>query len=297
MNYDIIIIGAGPAGFSAGVYSARYRMKTLILGELSGGLASEAHKVCNFPSQEEISGFELMNKMKSQVKNLGVEVKPEKVLSIEKKDLFVVKTRKGEYLGKKLILATGSVRKKLELEREKELTGKGVSYCATCDAGFYKDKVVGVVGGGNAALTSALLLAKYANKVYVIYRRDKLCKAEPAWIEEVKKEGKIEVIYNTNVTKLIGEEKLEEIELNKKDKLKVDGLFIEVGSVPQIKLAEELGVEIDCEYIRVDKEMKTNVAGIFACGDVTNNPLKQIITACGDGAVAADSAYREIGKG
>lgn len=298
MTYDIIIIGAGPAGFSAGVYSARYKMKTLIIGELPGGLASEAHRVCNFPSYEDISGFELMNKMLKQNKELGVEVKQEIVQSIVKKGKeFVVKTNKKEYVGKKIILATGSKRKKLGIKREEELIGKGISYCATCDAGFYKDKVAGVVGGGNAALTSALLLAKYAKKVYIFYRKGEFCKAEPSWREEVEKEKKIEIIYNSVIAKLLGEKRIEGVEINvggKYKNIELNVLFIEIGSIPQTQLAEELGVELDCEEIKVDKEMKTNVKGVFACGDVTNNPLKQIISACGEGAVAADTAYREM---
>ncbi len=298
MKYDLIIIGSGPAGFTAGIYAARYMLKTLILGQLPGGMASEAHKVCNFPSYENITGFELTTKMYNHAKSLGVEIKQEFVDEIEKvSNEFKIKTGQEEYLAKKIIIATGSKRKKLGREREEELTGKGVSYCATCDAGFYKDKVASVVGGGNSALTAALLLSKYAKKVYVIYRKAEFCKAEPAWVEEVKSEPKIEIIYDTNVTRLIGEQKLEKIELDKKgekSEIKVDGLFIEVGSIPQTKVAEKAGVKLDCKNIEVDKKQKTNVHGIFAAGDVTNNPLKQIITACGEGAVAADSVYKEI---
>lgn len=300
MTYDIIIIGAGPGGLSAGVYSARYKMKTLLVGELPGGLATEAHKVCNFPSYTDISGFELMNKMIKQNKDLGVEFKQGKVDKIKKKEKeFVVKAGKNEYVGKKIILAMGSKRKKLGLKREEELIGKGVSYCATCDAGFYKGKVAGVIGGGNAALTAALLLAKFAKKVYIFYRRGEFCKAEPSWRDDVAKEKKIEVIYNSVTAEILGEDRLTGVKINKDgeySEIDLDGLFIEIGSIPQTQLAEDLGVELDCEEIKVDKEMKTSVEGVYACGDVVNNPLKQIITACGDGAVAADTAYREIGK-
>jgi len=297
MTYDVIIIGAGPAGFSAAVYCSRYKLKTLVIGELPGGLAGEASEVWNFPSYEKISGFELVNKMFNQVKNLGVEIKMEIAEDIVKeKKNFKVVTNKGEYIGKKIIFATGSKRKKLGLAREEELTGKGVAYCATCDAGFYQDKIVGVIGGGNSALSAAVLLTKYAEKVYVFYRKGSFCKAEPSWIEDVKKNEKIEVIFSVNVVKLLGKENLEKVELDNGKKIKLDGLFIEVGSIPQTKLAEKIGVKLDCENIEVDKEMKTNVDGVFAAGDVTNNPLKQIITACGEGAVAAYSAYGEISK-
>lgn len=297
MKYDIIIIGAGPGGLTAALYAARYKLNTLVLGKLPGGTATEAHRVCNFPTYDDLSGTELMMKMINQVKNQGVEIKQEEVEEINKQENeFKIKTKKQEYNAKKIIYATGSKRRKLDLEREEELKGKGVSYCATCDAGFFKDKIAGVVGGGSAAITAALLLSKYASKVYIIYRKSEFCKAEPAWVEELEKNEKIKPIFDSQVTKLIGEEKLEEIELNNKDKMKIDGLFVEIGSIPNTKLAEELGAKIDCEYVEVDKEMKTNIPGFFAAGDVTNNPLKQIITACGEGAIAAYTAYGEISK-
>ena len=300
MNYDIIIIGAGPGGLTAGLYAARYRLKTLIIGQLAGGLATEAHKVCNFPSYTDISGFELTNKMLEQDKALGVEFKQGVVDGVKKKGKgFVVKVGKEEYSGKKIILALGSERRKLGIKRENELIGKGISYCATCDAGFYNGKIAGVVGGGNAALTSALLLAKFAKKVYIFYRRGEFSKAEPSWREDVAKEKKIEVVYNSEIAELLGEDRLTSVKINVNGKYKdidLNGLFIEVGSIPQTKLAQQLEVELDREEIKVDKEMKTNVDGVYACGDVTNNPLKQIITACGQGAIAADTAYRELGK-
>jgi thioredoxin reductase (NADPH) len=298
-KYDVIIIGLGPAGISAGIYSARYKMKTLMIGKLPGGLAGEAWEIHNFPSYEKISGVELITKMMNQVKKLGVDIKAEEVIDIKKKDGFEVTTNKNKYHSKKIILATGSERKKLDLERERELTGKGICYCVTCDAGFFKDKVVGVVGGGNSALTSAILLTKYAKKVYIIYRKNEFSKAEPSWVDEVKKNKKIEVLFETTVEKLLGKEKLEEIEISKKgkkEKLKVDGLFIEVGNVPGVELADRLGIKKEKDYIVVNRNQETNVKGVFAAGDVTNNALKQIIVSCGEGAVAAYSAYKELSK-
>jgi len=300
MEYDLIIIGAGPAGLAAGIYAGRYKLKTLILGKLIGGLASEAYEICNFPSYEKIIGFKLIQKISEQVKNLGVSIKQEDVLEIsgENKN-FSVKTNKSNYKSKKIILAVGSERKKLELAREKELTGKGVSYCATCDAGFYKDKITGVIGGSDAALTASLLLSKFAKKVYIFYRKEKFFRAEPTWREEIKKQKKIFPIFNSEIIKLIGKNKLEEIEIidnktKEKNKIKVDGLFVEIGSVPNSKLAENLGIKLENNYIKVDKKMKTNINGVFAAGDITNNPLKQVITACSEGAIAADTVYREI---
>ena len=311
-NYDLVIIGAGPAGLTAALYAARYKLNVLVIGELYGGTATKAHKICNFPSYENVGGVELMTKMINQVKNLGVEIKQEEVINIKKESFFKIVTNKGEYLSKKIIIATGSKRTKIGIEREDELTGKGISYCTTCDANFYKEKIVGVVGGGNAALTSALLLAKIAKKVYVIYRKDKFSKAEPMWVEEVKKKKKIIPIFNSEVLKLIGEEKLEEVEIEKNKavtpkgvppvkgdintggRIKLDGLFVEIGGISNIKLAKLLRIKLERNFIKVDKNQKTNVEGVFAVGDVTNNPLKQIVTACGEGAIAGFSVFKDL---
>ncbi len=170
-KYDLIIIGAGPAGLTAALYASRYKVNVLVIGMLHGGTATSAHKICNFPSYENVGGVELMMKMINQVKNLGVEIKQEEVINIGKESFFKIVTNKGEYLSKKIIIATGSNRTKIGVDREEEFVGKGLSYCATCDANFYKDKIVGVVGGGNAALTSALLLAKIAKKFILFIGR------------------------------------------------------------------------------------------------------------------------------
>lgn len=295
MKYDLIIIGTGPAGLSAGIYAGRYKLKTLIIGNLPGGTASEAHKVCNFPSYENITGFELMQKMINQVKNMEIKIKQEEVKKISgKNNNFKIETNKEKYECKKVIYSAGSKYKKLGLNREEELTGKGISYCATCDAGFYKDKVAGVVGGGDAALTAALLLSKFAKQVYIFYRKSNFCKAEKSWIHDIEKNKKIKPIFNSNVKKLIGNENLKSVELDNGEEIKLNGLFIEIGSTPRTRLAEELSVKLDCEYIKTNKHQKTNIQGFFAAGDVTNNPLKQIITACGEGAIAGFEAYKEI---
>ena len=191
-------------------------------------------------------------------------------------------------------MATGTKKRKLGLELEDKFLGKGISYCATCDAAFFKNKIVGVVGGSNSAITAALLLSKFANKVYIIYRKNEFFRAEPKLVEEVEKNEKIKPIFNSNVTELIGENKLEGVKLDNGDKLNLDGLFIEIGSVPNLKLAEELGIELEENHIKVDKKQRTNIRGVFACGDITNSPLKQIIVACAQGAIAANSAYEEL---
>jgi len=294
-EYELIIVGSGPAGLSAAIYAARYKIKTLVIGWQIGGMAAEASEICNFPSYKKISGTELMRKMKEHAEDLGIEIKNDFVLSIERiNSMFKVKTNSAEYKAKKIILATGTEKRKLHLENEDKFLGKGISYCAICDAPFFKNKVVGVVGGANSALSAAMLLSKFADKVYIIYRRDKFFRAEPRLVEEVEKNEKIEPIFNANVVELIGKDKLEEVRLDNGKKLKLDGLFIEIGIVPNLELAEKLGVELENGYIKVDKEQRTNIKGVFAAGDVTNYPLKQIIVACSQGAIAASSVYKEL---
>lgn len=295
MKYDLIILGAGPAGLTAAIYAGRYKINTLVISQTPGGIAGTASEIHNFPSYEKISGFELVTKMIKQVQALKIPIAQEIVTDISKtKDSFKIKTSKNTYSCKKLILATGTQRRELGILREKELVGKGISYCATCDAGFYRDKVAGIVGGGNSALTAALLLSKFATKVYLIYRKNKFTKAETRIVEEVKKNEKIEIILDTEVKELIGKEKLEKVKISNGKELELDGLFIEIGSIPNTKLLEELKLKLENGSIIVDQKQKTNVAGVFAAGDVTNNPLKQIITACGDGAIAADTVHKEL---
>lgn len=294
--FDLIIVGAGPAGLTAAVYAGRYLLNTLVIGELHGGTISEADKVCNFPTYVSITGMQLSMKMIEQVKNLGIEIKSERVKSIKKDNLFEIKTNNSVYKSKKIILAIGRDKRRLGIKNEDKFLGKGVSYCATCDAGFYKDKIVSVVGGSNAALTAALLLEKYAKKVYLIYRQDKFSKAEPTWIKQVENSNKIETIFNAEVKEIVGSDKVEGIILDSKKEISLSGIFVEIGAVPNAELAKQLNLKLDQEYIVTDKKQKTSLDGVFAAGDITNNSLKQVITACGEGAIAAASAYEEIKK-
>lgn len=296
-KYDVIILGTGPGGLTAAVYSYRYNLKTLIIGQLPGGYVGLTHKICNFPGDKGISGPALAMKMFGHVQEIDVDLKQEAVMSISgKNNNFVVKTDKAEYHGKKVIIATGTEHRKLGLEGEEKFFGRGISYCATCDAGFYKDKVAGVVGGGNSALTAAILLSKYAKKVYLIYRGKEFSKGEPRWVDEVTKDPKIEILFEKNIKEIKGSEKFEGVVLDDDEELKLDGIFIEIGSVPNIKLAEELNLELEGLSIKVDGEKRTNVPGVYAAGDVTNTPFKQILTAQADGAIAAHSAYTDLGK-
>ena len=221
-------------------------------------------------------------------------------VSDKNRNEFEVIISKEKYLSKKIIIATGLTKNKLKIEREKELIGRGINYCATCDAPLYKNKIVVVVGGSDSALTSALLLAEFAKKIYISYRKDKFINAEPTWKEEVMKNKKISIMFNSEVKELIGKDFLEGIKIKRDSKiqeLKIDGLFIEIGSTPNDFLAKELKLKMDGAYIKVDKKQKTSVSGVFAAGDITNNPLKQIVTACAEGAIAAYSAYKEISAG
>ena len=294
-KYDLIIVGSGPAGLTAGIYSARYNLNFLVIGNLGGGTISEAHKVCNYPSQNNISGFELSQKMINHLKELGGEVKQEEVIQIKsEKNQFLVKTNKQEYLAKKIILATGRKKQKLNVKGEEEFLGKGVSYCATCDAAFYKDKTVAVVGGGNAAITAALLLAEHAKKVYIIYRKKSFFRAEPAWVKQLEKEKKIESLFNTEITEILGENSVIKVKLNNKKDLKLDGVFVEIGFTPDETFSNMLKLKTEKGYIVTDKKQKTNIKGVLAVGDATNNSLKQVITACAEGAIAATTAYEEL---
>lgn len=297
-DYDVIIIGGGPGGLTAAIYAARYKLNTLVISKTMGGLAATAYKVCNCPSYSEIKGFELMQKFTKQVQNLKVPIIYDEVSRIEKdKEGFIVSIGTKEYKTKKIIFAAGTKRLRLNVPGEGKFLGRGVSYCATCDAGFFKNKIVAIAGGSNGALTAALLLSEYATKVYLIHRGREFDKAEPAWIDLVKNEKKIEIIFNNEIKDIKGDKNVEEIKLGSGQKIKLDGIFIEIGSVPETNLLNNLKVKLNEKgYIIANKEQKTNVKGLFAAGDITNNPLKQIVTASSEGAIAAYSAYNEIKK-
>ncbi len=306
MIYDLIIIGAGPAGLTASIYASRYKINHLVIGEIPGGLITEAHNVCNFPGENEISGFELMEKFQKHAKDLGGEIlSMEKIIKIEKdNEIFQLMTQSQKtFSAKNILIATGTKHRKLGLEEEIKYLGKGVAYCATCDAMFFKEKIVGVVGGGNSALTAALYLAEVAQKVYLIARGDSF-NGEVVWIDQVKNNPKIEIVYNSAVSKLQGEERLESIELkNTKDENKISnldlaGLFIEIGTEPDVVLLDQLSLELDKGYVIVDREQKTNIPGVWAAGDITTNSasFRQVITSCSEGAVASYSIFSHLQK-
>lgn len=304
MGYDLIVIGAGSAGYSAGIYATRFGLRTLLIGKEPGGQVNEAYEIDNYPGLLGINGLELMTKFKEHVENLGAEMVVSEVADVEKKgEGFVVKTKDKEYSSKSVIFATGSKRRKLGLPNENELSGRGVAYCATCDAPFFRDKVVGVLGGGNAAVKSALLLTEHAKKVYLTYRKDKReMRAMPFWVKKAEKNGKIEMFFRAVPKEIKGKDKLEAVVFEKDGKdleIRMDGLFVEIGWLPANELVKKLGVSLDEKgKIKVGPGMETNIEGVFAAGDITNgsNGMEQIVTSCSEGSIAAESAYNHVKK-
>jgi len=299
-DWDVIIVGGGPAGYSASIYCSRYKLKTLVITRDVGGLLNEINVLENYPGFKSIRGSELAKMIKEQADGLGVKTILDEVLRIEKiEEKFKVITRSfGEFFSKAVIVATGSTRRKLGIPGENLL---GVSYCAECDAPLFKNKVVAVVGGGNTAFHDALVLSEHASKVYIIHRREEF-RAEPILVEEARKNSKIEFLLNKVVVEIRGKEKVEEIvvqdiKTNDKVTLKVDGVFVSIGMIPASGLLQEINVNIDENgYIIVDDCMKTNIKGLLAAGDVTNKGcgLKQVIIAASMGAIAALSAFMYI---
>lgn len=325
--YDLIIVGIGPAGLMASIYASRYRLSNLLVGLQLGGELAYAHKIENFPGFNSISGNELAQKLAGQVATLGGKIIYEEVgrLGIidgsqakQQERFFIETTGKKVFLSKSLIVATGSERRRLDVPGEKELVGRGVSYCTTCDAPFYRDKVVGVVGGSDAAVTGAIHAAEFARKVFIIYRGEQL-RAEPIWLDEVKKLidiGKVEVIYKTNVVEILtqtqalsagrednrvklsgdvlGGVKLDK-PYNNSGIVGLDGLFIEIGGVPGSSLVKPLGVVLtESGHVEVDETMATNITGLFCAGDMVDRSqvMQQAITAMAQGAIAASRAYK-----
>jgi thioredoxin reductase (NADPH) len=291
---DLVIIGSGPAGYSASIYCSRYKIDHIVVGSLFGGTITSAHKVCNYPGYDEISGTDLMMKMREQALRYGSNEKMGNVISVKKEnELFVIELENREILSAKaLLIATGTKRRKLGIPSEEKFEGKGISYCSTCDGMFYKDKVVGVIGGANAANMSATYLADIAKKVYIIYRKGEL-RGDRLWIDEVMDKQNVELILNANVVEFLGDETLNAVRIDRENRVvDLDGVFLEIGSDPC--LGFDAGVKLTDEgYVVVDSEQKTSVDGIFAAGDITDasNGFQQVVTACSEGAIASNSIY------
>lgn len=293
MKIDVAIIGAGPAGLTAGIFTSRAGLKTVCFEKLAiGGQAALSYEIANYPGFESISGFDLTQKMHAQAESCGTTFIYESVKKLKKlKNGFSIQTTENRYLAGKVIIACGCKTRKLGLENELQLTGRGISYCASCDGGFFKNKVVAVVGGGNTAVEDVKYLARIVKKVYLINRSQKF-RAGNHVIDQLKKFKNLEIIKNAQVKKLFGAEKLEKISvlIDKETKdIKVDGLFIAIGYEPDLKFLD-IDVKLDkYGYILVDEKMRTNVDDLFACGDITGKSFKQVITACADGAIAGNS--------
>lgn len=293
--YDLIIIGAGPTGMTAALYAGRFNLKTLVIGEMPGGLMVNTDIIENYPGFLKVSGVELTMKLQEQVQALDIEIKMEKVEKVDKlESRFKVKSSSGEHEGKMLIFATGGVHRHLGIPGEEEFKNHGVSFCANCDAPIFKERVVAVIGGSDTAARYALLCSEYASKVYVFYRGDKM-RAEPSLVNSLLEKENIEIVYNVNVKELKGDENLKEAILDNGKNYQIDGIFVAIGQIPQSELAKNIGVKID-EYgaIIIDRESRTNVKGVYAAGDVTSTIWKQIIIGNAEGAFAAFSAYEDF---
>ena len=303
MLYDVIIVGGGPSGLSAGIYTSRARLKTLLIEKAGcGGQIAITDHLENYPGFEDgINGFDLSVKMEKQARTFGCEITYGEVVSIQTEEEIkkIILSDDKEYLTKTVVIASGANFKKLNVPGEKEFTGKGVSYCATCDGPFFREKEIAVIGGGDSALQEALYLTKFVKKVNLIHRRDAF-RAAKILQEKVFKEPKINIIYDSVVEEISGTDTVERIKLkNVKNgnisALEVNGIFVFVGWLPNTGFLSNSKIKLNQNgYIITDDNMKTSVNGVFACGDVREKILRQVVTAAGDGATAAIAAQHYL---
>jgi len=299
--YDLIIIGGGPAGLTAGIYTARARLNVLLLERLApGGQVLTTDWVENYPGfPDGISGFELVERMKTQAENFGLPIRLEEVVALEfSSEKKIVITNKERIKAKALILALGATPKKLGIEGEELLTGKGVSYCATCDGPFYKDQEVAVIGGGDTALEEALFLTRFASKIHLAHRRDKL-RAIKLLQDRAMAEEKIKFLWDTIPLKILGENGVEGIELKnvktgEVSRKEIQGVFIFVGTQPNADVINGMVKQDENGFVITDGKMKTSFPGVFAAGDIRSKPWRQISTAVGEGATASFFAERYL---
>ena len=296
--FDLIIIGGGPAGLTAALYAGRAKLKTLLIEKaLIGGMATTTYKIENYPGfPKGISGIELGQKFEESLQPLGISTYYGEVSKIHADRSIEIE---GKKIGARaIIIATGTETKKLGIPGEDKLRGRGISYCATCDGPFYKGKNIAVVGGGNAAVEEAIYLTRFANKISIIHRRDKL-RADKILAERAINDPKIFIVWNSVIEKIEGEKQVEKLTIlntqtNTRSSIPIEGIFVYIGRNPNSKFIHGLLKMSDGGFIEVDPEMRTSIPGIFACGDILNKSLRQVVTAAGDGAIAADSARKFI---
>lgn len=295
--YDLIILGLGPAGLGCAIYAARFDLDILVIGTEYGGLITTTHIVENYPGITSVSGPELMEMFRDHINSLDIPYITDEINEIQReKDIFVLKSFFQSFKAKTVLFATGSERRKLNIPGEQKYSGNGVSYCATCDGPFFKDKKVAVIGGSDSAAKEALFLAKHAVNVYIIYRRDEI-RAEPINKQRVLDTENIELIYNTNIVEIKGDDNVNSVIFDSGEEFKVDGVFIEIGSIPNSDIAEKIGVKTNEKHeIIINRKSETNIPGVYAAGDVADAPFKQAITGTAEGVVAAYAAFDYLKK-
>ena len=298
--YDVIIIGSGPAGMTAAIYARRFNLSVLVFeNNAPGGAMVNTEEISNYPGFNTITGVDLSMQIYMQMMNLNVDYQGIMVSEISKTSdkEIIVKGNGLEFRGKSVIIATGTRNKTLGLDSEKKFFYRGISWCAICDGPLYKDKDVAVIGGGNSALSAALSLSKFVNKVYLIHRRDYF-KGEKILVDKVLNNPKIELVLNSNVLEFHGENALEEIvvsdNLENIKNIKISGCFEEIGRLPNTSFLQNIELSKD-GYILVDEDYKTSIDGIYACGDVVDKKVRQIATAVNDGAIAAIAINKYLG--
>ena len=293
MKADVLIVGGGPAGLSAGIFVCRAGLNAILLEKLAiGGQAGLSYKIANYPGFETISGFELTDRMHKHAQSFGLKTEMEEVEAIRQtKTGFSVKTKKGTYTAPKVILACGCASRKLNLQNEKKFLGKGISFCASCDGNFFKNMPVAVVGGGETALENVDYLSKIASQIYLINNSNKFY-APATEIERIKKYKNLKILTNANITNFLGDKTLKQIEVKQKNKTQIldaFGVFIAIGSEPDLDFLK-FDVKRDKKgYIVVDSNMQTSVKNLYACGDVISKNFRQVINACAEGATAGNA--------
>ncbi len=289
--FQLAIIGAGPAGISAGIYAQRYGIDFTILGSLAGGAINEARKVDNYPGIKSINGAKLTQKF---VQHLNQEIEQKQIKNIcQDKEKFKISTNQETYFSQAIILALGMKIRKLNFENSDKFLNRGISYYVPNNLKKLQNKTVAVIGGGDSALDTAIKLSNQAKKVYLIHRREEFRGAD-SLVKQVQAQKNIELVLSAQIEKALGDKEIKSLVLNNQTELKINQVFIEIGGMPNSELCSQLGIKMQGNFIETDKNQATNISGVFAAGDITNNPLKQIITAAAEGAIASFSAFKYL---